>query len=80
MSFTNGAIDEVRKRCGERADVLLAPNFVGTFDGFINRFITRPMYVQQYDQTPHFSEQWAGLRLASFRVASLDRNMPELPA
>ena len=72
VSFTNGAIDEVRKRCGERADALLAPHFVGTFDSFINRFITRPLDVQQYGQTPRFSESWTGLKLASFRVSSLE--------
>ena len=72
VSFTNGAIDEVRKRCGEQAEALLAPNFVGTFDGFINRFITRPLYVQQYGQTPGFSESWAGLKLASFGVPAMD--------
>ena len=71
VSFTNGAIAEVRRRCGNRAEVLSAPNFVGTFDGFINRFITKPLYVQQYDQTPRFSETWAGLDRASFRVPSL---------
>ena len=76
VSFTNGAIDEVRKRCGDRADALLAPHFVGTFDSFINRFITRPLYVQQYGQTPRFSESWAGLKRASFRVPGLDRSMP----
>jgi superfamily I DNA/RNA helicase len=75
ISFTNGAIDEVRKRCGERADALLAPHFAGTFDGFINRFITRPLYVRQYGQTPRFSESWAGLKLASFRVPSLEQRM-----
>ena len=72
VSFTSGAIDEVRKRCGEQAEALLAPNFVGTFDGFINRFITRPLYVQQYGKTPGFSESWAGLKLASFGVSAMD--------
>lgn len=76
VSFTNGAIDEVRRRCGDRAEALLAPNFVGTFDGFMNRFVTKPLYVQQYGKTPRFSESWAGLDRATFRVAGLAPNMP----
>lgn len=72
VSFTSGAIDEVRKRCGEQAEALLSPNFVGTFDGFINRFITRPLYVQRYGKTPRFSESWAGLKLASFGIQHQD--------
>jgi DNA helicase II / ATP-dependent DNA helicase PcrA len=63
----------VRKRCGERTEALLAPHFVGTFDGFINRFITRPLYVRQYDRTPRFSETWAGLDRASFGIPGTDR-------
>jgi hypothetical protein len=67
LSFTNAAIDEVRSRCGTRPDALLAPNFVGTFDGFINRYITKPLYVQRYGRTPHFLETWDGVKAASFR-------------
>ena len=73
VSFTSGAVDEARRRCGEQAEALLAPNFVGTFDGFINRFITKPMYVQQYGKTPRFCESWAGLKLATFGVPALDQ-------
>ena len=58
LSFTNAAIDEVRRRCGDRPDALTAPHFVGTFDGFINRFITRPLYVHHYGKTPRFIESW----------------------
>ena len=57
-------------RCGERPDALHAPNFVGTFDGFINRYITKPLYVQEYGRTPHFLETWQGVKAASFRVTA----------
>lgn len=67
VSFTNAAIDEVKGRCGERPEALRAPNFVGTFDGFINRYITKPLYVQQYGHTPHFRETWGDISAASFR-------------
>jgi len=77
LSFTNAAIDEVRKRCAARPDALLAPNFVGTFDSFINRFITRPLYVRQYGQTPRFVESWQNISSASFRIGGMDR-LPDL--
>jgi DNA helicase II / ATP-dependent DNA helicase PcrA len=73
LSFTNAAVDEVRTRCSERADALLAPHFVGTFDSFINRFITRPQYIQQYGLTPRFSESWQGIRGASFRLSDMGK-------
>jgi DNA helicase-2/ATP-dependent DNA helicase PcrA len=68
VSFTNAAIDEVKSRCGERPDALRAPNFVGTFDGFINRYITKPLYVQEHGQTPYFRETWRDIEAASFRM------------
>jgi superfamily I DNA/RNA helicase len=73
LSFTNAAVDEARTRCSERADALFAPHFVGTFDSFINRFITRPQYVQQYGLTPRFTESWQGIRDASFRLSDMGR-------
>ena len=73
LSFTNAAVDEVRSRCRERADALLAPHFVGTFDSFINRFITRPQYVHQFGLTPRFTESWQGIRDASFRLSDMGR-------
>ena len=77
LSFTNAAIDEVTKRCGQQPDSLLAPNFVGTFDSFINRFVTRPLYVREYEQTPRFIESWQNISSASFRISDMDR-MPDL--
>jgi DNA helicase-2/ATP-dependent DNA helicase PcrA len=77
LSFTNAAINEVMKRCGGQPDALLAPNFVGTFDSFINRFITRPLYVREYGQTPRFVESWQNITSASFRIGGMDQ-MPDL--
>lgn len=42
ISFTNAAVDEVRRRCGSHNEALKAPNFVGTFDSFLHRFIVTP--------------------------------------
>lgn len=70
VSFTNAAIDEVKGRCGERPEALRAPHFVGTFDGFINRFITELPYVSEYGKTPQFVETWEG-KPTSFRVPQM---------
>ena len=44
LSFTNGAISEFRRATGDlgRRDLLSDPNYVGTFDAFIERFILTP--------------------------------------
>ena len=54
-----------------------SPHFIGTFDAFINRFITKPLYVQQYGQTPRFTDSWQGVQRGSFRVPDMDK-MPNL--
>lgn len=72
VSFTNAAIDEVRGRCGDRQDALKAPHFVGTFDGFINRFISRPLYVYFYNKTPRFIESWKHTKKGNFRLPDMD--------
>jgi DNA helicase II / ATP-dependent DNA helicase PcrA len=73
LSFTNAAIDEVKGRCGDMPDALKAPHFVGTFDSFINRFISRPLYARYYDKTPRFIESWQDTRHGSFRLPDMDR-------
>ena len=80
VSFTSGAVEEVRRRCGRHITVTQAPHFIGTFDSFINRFIVRPFYAQAYKdmpnfRTPKFMDTWDGIDRARFRV----RDMPNLP-
>jgi DNA helicase II / ATP-dependent DNA helicase PcrA len=77
VSFTTAAIDEVRSRCGDQADALLAPNFVGTFDRFMNQFITRPVYVQRCGKTPRFRESWQGIKDARFRLLDMGK-LPDI--
>lgn len=59
LSFTNAAVDEVRSRCSQYPAALRAPNFVGTFDAFINRFITTPLYATDTRRTPRFIDSWS---------------------
>ena len=77
LSFTNAAIDEVKGRCGDLPDALKAPHFVGTFDAFINRFISRPLYVHYYGKTPRFIESWQDTKHGSFRLPDMDR-LPDI--
>jgi len=77
LSFTNAAIEEVRSRCGDRPDGLKAPHYVGTFDSFINRFISRPLYVHYYNKTPRFIEKWHDTKYGRFRFDDMDK-LPSL--
>jgi DNA helicase-2/ATP-dependent DNA helicase PcrA len=58
ISFTNMAIEEVRKRSSSRPDLLRAPNFVGTVDSFINRFIVQPVFAGLRKIAPTFRDTW----------------------
>lgn len=58
LSFTNAAVDELGGRAAKRAGLLDAPNYVGTFDSFINRFIVGPLVATRFDSHPRFIESW----------------------
>ncbi|MDA1363066.1 ATP-dependent helicase [Glycomyces luteolus] len=68
VSFTNAAVDEVRSRCGDRTDVFKAPNFVGTFDSFIHRFLVTPLFVKFYKVHPRYVQSWSEIPSAKFRM------------
>lgn len=59
ISFTNAAIDEARARCSVDPALLQVPNFVGTIDGFINRFLVGPVYRSRKGISPSFRDSWA---------------------
>ncbi|MEU9413072.1 UvrD-helicase domain-containing protein [Streptomyces sp. NPDC048281] len=67
-SFTNAAVDEVRRRCGAQTQALRVPHFVGTFDTFIHRFIVTPLYVKEYKQKPNYVQSWADVSATRFRL------------
>lgn len=58
LSFTNAAVDEARSRCSSTPHLTEVPNFVGTIDGFINRFIVGPVYNARTGRTPVFQDTW----------------------
>lgn len=59
LSFANAAVDEAISRCAGKPELLHSPNFVGTIDAFINRFIVGPVFLQRRGIRPHFSSSWA---------------------
>ncbi|ATD70116.1 UvrD-helicase domain-containing protein [Gordonia sp. 1D] len=54
VSFTNAATDVVKQRCADSPELWEAPNFVGTIDTFVNRFIVAPSYKFRVGKVPAF--------------------------
>ncbi|GAA0812056.1 ATP-dependent helicase [Spirilliplanes yamanashiensis] len=71
LSFTNAAISEARQRCDQRPDLLMSPNFVGTIDGFINRFIVTPLYKAFTGLVPTFKDSWHSVQGTAFGVVGV---------
>ncbi|MBA7517703.1 RecBCD enzyme subunit RecB [subsurface metagenome] len=54
ISHTNAAIDEVKKRIGNYCPRLFAyPNFVGTIQSFVDKFLAIPFYTNLYEKKPY---------------------------
>ncbi|MDX3695975.1 ATP-dependent helicase [Streptomyces europaeiscabiei] len=68
ISFTNAAVDEVRRRCGGDTESLKAPNFVGTFDSFLHRFIVTPLFTKHYKKPPRYVQSWKDAPTGTFRM------------
>lgn len=61
LSFTNAAVDEASSRCADQPGLLKSPNFVGTFDSFIHRYIVTPILTSTLGKAPTYVESWASL-------------------
>ncbi|TMQ91688.1 ATP-dependent helicase [Actinomadura soli] len=66
VSFTSTAIDEIRMRCVDRVEAFRAPNFLGTFEGFLHRFIVTPLFPHVYKIHPRYIQSWDELKSAKF--------------
>lgn len=59
LSFTNSAVDEVRARSGvSAAGITKAPNYVGTLDSFLHRFILTPVAIKRSGRRPVYRDTW----------------------
>lgn len=53
VSHTNNAVDEIKNKIGKYAPRLfLYPNYVGTIQGFVDRFLAIPFYSNKYNKRP----------------------------
>lgn len=52
LTHTNVAIDEIKERLGANSQLLNYPNFFGTIQAFIDKFLAVPYYVQCYKNRP----------------------------
>ena len=61
VSFTNAAVDEATKRCADKPQATQPPNFIGTFDRFIRRFVVTPVLLREAGRQPRYLDTWADL-------------------
>ena len=61
LSFTNAAVDEVRRRTSNAPQLLRSPHFVGTIDAFLHRFIVSPSEVARLGKLPSYWASWDDL-------------------
>lgn len=54
LTHTNVAIDEVKERLGANSQLLNYPNFFGTIQSFVDKFLAVPYYVQSYKNKPKY--------------------------
>lgn len=53
ISHTNAAVDEIKRRIGKHCQKLFAyPNYVGTIQSFVDRFLSIPAFVAQFGKRP----------------------------
>jgi hypothetical protein len=54
ISHTNTAVDQIGNKIGKQCPKLFAyPNFVGTIQGFVDRFLAIPYYAQRFQKRPY---------------------------
>lgn len=54
ISHTNAAMNEIKRRTGNHCRKLFAyPNFIGTIQGFVDRFLAIPCYVNKFKKRPN---------------------------
>lgn len=70
LSFTNAAAEEARSRCAVVPHLARAPNFIGTIDAFMNRFIVGPLFVSRHGIAPQFCDSWANVPRTEVQVGA----------
>lgn len=52
LTHTNVAIDEIKEKLGANSRLLNYPNFFGTIQAFVDKFLAVPMYVKSFQKRP----------------------------
>lgn len=69
LSFTNAAATEIKEKAGNVGGDLTPPNFIGTIDSFLRRFLVVPYIKSQYNEVPDIRDEWGDFgELAKFRL------------
>ena len=75
LSFTNAAVDEAVTRCAHIPHVTQPPNFIGTFDRFLRRFVVTPVLVRARGKPPRYVDSWSDLPASGFTTMVRHRDV-----
>lgn len=69
LSFTNAAATEIEEKARNVGGDLTSPNFIGTIDSFLRRFLVAPYIKSQFNVVPDIRDEWGDFGdLAKFRI------------
>lgn len=69
LSFTNAAATEIEERARNVGGDLTPPNFIGTIDSFLRRFLVVPYIKSQFNVVPDIRDEWGEFgERAKFRI------------
>lgn len=69
LSFTNAAATDIKEKARNVEGDLTPPNFIGTIDSFLRRFLVVPYIKSRYNVVPDIRDEWGEFgELAKFRI------------
>ena len=69
LSFTNAAATEIEEKARIVEGDLTPPNFIGTIDSFLRRFLVVPYIKSQFNVVPDIRDEWGDFgERAKFRI------------
>ena len=69
LSFTNAAATDIKEKARNVEGDLTPPNFIGTIDSFLRRFLVVPYIKSRYNVVPDIRDEWGEIgELAKFRI------------
>ena len=69
LSFTNAAATEIEEKARDVGGDLTPPNFIGTIDSFLRRFLVVPYIKSRLDVVPDIRDEWGDFGdLAKFQI------------